>query len=700
MPYFYSMQVYANSNRVSVKTILFFVLVLFLAYLPVTTFLFFLKNDAFNGYFPPKFFMSESIHSGFLPLWNPYINFGIPQYGDMSSGYWSPITWLIASTAGYNAYTLTIELLFYIFLAGVGMYRLTGIWITDKHIRFMAAIAFMCSGYHIGHLQHFNWLSGAAFLPFCTWSYERLLKNVTLRNSLVAAFFFYMLLSSAHPGISISALYFFGARFVYQLFQKENSFINNLGQGIRAHMIFLPAVLLISAGMIAGYADILPHFVRSEKVELGESLQNPANLQSWISAVLPFATVKNDSWYRTDISMRNCYFGLVTLMFFLAACFSKKTNWQKFLLWMGFAFMLLAFGGIFKTIAWKYLPLIGYVRLDGEFRVMALLCFTVIGAIAMEKHISSGKNFSGNIKPIYYILEIVLFAAIIYGLYGAFWRHESFLYHFTDINAVPGTGNKLKALIDAITFGDTLWIQGTIQMLFLWGIKWCLRSGNISLLTKLVVVNTILISLMNIPFTGVGKSSVADVQAVLNKSPKGIPVPALKPVLDNDTISVAETGLVGNWSLYNKQPGVLSWAPYPIVLHNMHAYFKSGKTFTDKPFVFLDPANDSNDILINTFSPNEIALQVRAASSTHVVLQQNHYPHWFYRSDSIKKPAGKAGLNFMSAPVDTGTQQVVFSFEPVFVKRMMMLSLVSFVLLIIVISFLTIRSSFPSLHRR
>ena len=42
--------------------------------------------------FLQKFSASESIHSGHLPLWNPYINFGLPQYGDMSSGYWNPVT--------------------------------------------------------------------------------------------------------------------------------------------------------------------------------------------------------------------------------------------------------------------------------------------------------------------------------------------------------------------------------------------------------------------------------------------------------------------------------------------------------------------------------------------------------------------------------------------------------------------------------
>src|SRR5215212_6352370 len=116
------MQVYGNSKGLSNKSILFFIVLLMIAFLPVSSFVFFLKNDAFSGYFPPKFFMSESIHAGTLPLWNPYINFGIPQYGDMSSGFWSPITWLISATVGYNAYSFTIEVLIYLFIAGIGMY--------------------------------------------------------------------------------------------------------------------------------------------------------------------------------------------------------------------------------------------------------------------------------------------------------------------------------------------------------------------------------------------------------------------------------------------------------------------------------------------------------------------------------------------------------------------------------------------------
>ena len=264
------MQVYTKTNRLSIKTFLFFAVVLFLAYLPISSFLFFLKNDAFNGYFPPKFFMSESIHAGYLPLWNPYINFGFPQYGDMSAGYWSPVTWLVASTVGYNAYTLTIEALLYILLGGIGVYQLTGIWKLRKNIRIIAGMAFMCCGYHVGHLQHFNWLSGAAFLPWCFWSYLLLLKAPTLKIILGNVLFFYLLFSSAHPGISIGAFYFFSAILIFYFFNNELSlsFKERIRKTGYAHIIFIVALLLLSAGMITGYADILPHFSRGEKVSL------------------------------------------------------------------------------------------------------------------------------------------------------------------------------------------------------------------------------------------------------------------------------------------------------------------------------------------------------------------------------------------------------------------------------------------------
>ena len=686
------MQVYGNSNRVPLNYFLLLLAVLLIAFLPISSCLFSLKNDAFTGYFPPKFFMSESIHERYLPLWNPYINFGIPQYGDMSSGYWNPITWLMAATIGYSAYSFTFEALLYILIGGIGMYLLTGFWKVNKRLSLMAATAYMCSGYNIGHLQHFNWLSGAAFLPWCFWSYLLLLEHCSLKNILRTAILFYFLVSSAHPGISISAFYFFLCISIFIFIKNEGeiSIIIRIKQWGFTHVFLIISFLLLSAGMIAGYLDILPFFVRGEKISLSDSLSNPTNLQSWISALLPFVTVKNDKFYETDISMRNCYFSITLFLFLVVSFLNKKNHWQKFLLLIGSSFFLLSTGGIFKTVAYKLIPLIGYVRLNGEFRIFGILCFIIIATIELEKFISQKTNFKGSIKWLIYLIEILLITAILWGVYKIFTSKTGLFFKLNTITAQQGNADKLKTFIDAITFYDTFWIQGIIQLLVLLSIKKCIKSHNVNRLITILIVDMVMACLLNIPFTGVGKASVAQVQMVLNKSPNGIPTPSLIPIKDIKPLLEKEQELTGDWSMYNKQIGVKTEVPYPIILKNMNAYFLNLKynpknNYLDSSFIFIKNSNHKTDLSIQSFSPYKIIITANADTLTEVVLQQNFYPHWFYNNGADKIPVNQEGLNFMSAPIVKGQNKITFSFEPHFVIKALFFSATIFIIYCIVL---------------
>jgi hypothetical protein len=80
--------------RARILTYLLLFLFLFIAYLPLSSFLFALKNDALTTNFPNKYFFSASLHAGYLPLWNPYINFGLPLYADPGFAFWNPMTWV------------------------------------------------------------------------------------------------------------------------------------------------------------------------------------------------------------------------------------------------------------------------------------------------------------------------------------------------------------------------------------------------------------------------------------------------------------------------------------------------------------------------------------------------------------------------------------------------------------------------------
>lgn len=172
-------------------------------------------------------------------------------------------------------------------------------------------------------------------------------------------------------------------------------------------------------------------------------------------------------------------------------------------------------------------------------------------------------------------------------------------------------------------------------------------------------------------------------------------MPALQPLLKNNTVSAEEQGIVGNWSFYNKQVGVMEQALYPIVLNNSRLYFDKDaishkENFLAKPFLFSTVETDS--ITVKSFSPQQIMVYIKSDSAAQIVLQQNYYPHWFYISNNEKKPVDKYGITFMSAPVKKGNNEMVFSFEPRAVKVAMLISLISFISTCILLVYLQFKS--------
>ncbi|MEN9569587.1 MAG: hypothetical protein RL172_818 [Bacteroidota bacterium] len=640
--------------------------------------------------------MSESLHAGHLPLWNPYINYGYPLYGDMSSGFWSPITWLIAATVGYNAYSFTLELLLYLMLAAIGMYQLTKQLKLGRQVCLIAALAYLCCGYMVGHLQHFNWISGAALLPWCLYSYHRLLHQNYWYNYLIAAICFYLLAASAHPGITISCGYFFIA---YSLFCQLQQQQKKWPQFAIKHLGLAILLLILAAGMIAGYADILPHFVRGQKLSLQSALLMPTTTQSWISLLLPFTTVKQDAFFATDISMRNCYLGICMLLFLGMNFFTKKTPLQYFLLFTGIAFALLATGGIFKTVAYKLLPMMGYIRLNGEFRIIAIFCFIIYSAIGLNQYFIGNKPSNGLIKKTALVVQFLLVAAIFCGLYGSFILKDSFLFNLQPSLKAGGLATTLKTLINSISWYDCFWMQGCIQLVLVRATCHALLTHHYKRLITTVVIDLALATLLNIPFTGVGSTSVATVQAVLNQSPKGIPAPGLQPILKNDTGSVITNNMIGHWTMYNKQIGSTTEVLYPIVLTNTRQYFDeqakpSSHHYFNQPYLFIQDSNSHVEPIY--FSPQKIEVQVQAGNNTAVVLQQNYYPHWWYVDGQQKRPMQLYGTSFMSAAATPASKKISIIFEPVLVTKMMLLSLAAFIGCIIGLMAVYVKRFFPS----
>ncbi len=681
-------------------SILLISVVFLIAYSPLASFLFALKNDMFIGYLPPRFLMGEAIHNNQLPLWNPYISFGLPFYGDMSSSYWSPITWLIASTTGYNPYTLTIEVLLYLLLSGLGMYFLSGYFSKNTYIRLIAAISYMCNGYIVGHLQHLNWLSGAAFMPWCLWALIKLHRERTLKSLLLSSVLFYLLISSSHPGIIIGSLYFFSAYVIAKFYSDfKHAGRTALFKNVKLHLLFTGLLLLLSAGLIVGYGDIIPYFDRNQVVDLSLSLNQNTGLKNWISFLLPFATTSGDNYFKNDPAFRNIYFGLIMFLLLLVSLFTKKSKQQIFFLVTGGLFLIISLGDSFKLFTAKFLPLLGYVRVNAEFRIFAVLCFIVATTIFMDRFITTKENYLKKLKLCLFALVGIMSALLIFSTINLISGGESVIHYTNKVNGSLFSRDNVKQLLDNISIYDTLFVQCIIQILLLVFLQRAFRNGQVKTMFMIATIDIILATLLNLPFTGVGKVPVSTISSIQKKSPAGIPAPTLQAVKDNDTIPVDEVKLIGDWSFYSKQPGAAKPALYPVKLINNYTYYYEAAKdttlrITDMPFVYISNSiiekkpkktKDVEQGNVVSYKTGELIVKVIADTASYIVMLQNYYPHWYYKKDGKVLPVQQAGMNFIGVPLEKGEKDLTIFFNPIRIKAALFASGTVFIVLIILL---------------
>jgi len=690
----------SSSRKLTLNNVLTYLGLMFIAYLPVSSFQFFLKNDAFGGYFPSKYYISESIRSYSFPWWNPYINFGIPQYGDMNSGFWSPITWIIAQFFHYNAYTFTAELLLYLFLAGLGMFRLCRILHFTRTTSYIIGASYLCSGYMVGHLQHFNWISAAAFLPWCLYGYHLLINRFSMKNVIQSALWFYLFISSAHPGLIIGGIYFFLGYAVFSFFEKRNNTEHHFNPGsfVKKHLWMLLPLFLFSLGLIAGYSDVIPYITRGSKLSGAGQIVNPFTLQSLISLAVPMATVKASGFFSTDVSMRNIYMGLTFLLFLLPALRMPMNKHQKFFLYTGLFFLLISIGGPFKYINYYLLPLGSYVRMPGEFMIFAIISFLLFTAFSMNSFIADNKEFGNAYHKSYFTIQIILVICIIAGIAGIAFSQHSIFFSMNRVLSPALITSKLKSITDNLSIFDILIIQGLLQLTLLQSIKKNIIKKDFKQLIKISFIELIFATLLNIPFTGVGQASVNDVQSALSKAPEGIPTPFLTPVSQHvNNTNDRKTMLLGSWSFYNKQIGSSTQNFYPVELNTTHQVFKDSiSLFHDKPFIFT--TNDSlvKSLRINYFKGNFVDLQIECTGADTLVLQENVYKHWMtVVNGEYRKPIQYAGV-FNAVYLQPGKNFVKFNFNPKGVASCYEISRIAILIALLYLLVMLFKRSSPS----
>jgi hypothetical protein len=662
--------------------------VLLVAYLPLSTFYFGMKNDAFSDNFPNKFFFTETISSGFLPLWNPYLNFGFPIYADPGFAFWHPITWLFGVVIKYNAYTLTIEVLLYLYIAGISMYRLGRYLSFTNATAFTIAVMYMCSGFFTGQLQHINFLTAAAFLPFLLQQFLVLFQCPCRRNACLTALAYYFVFACGHPAIPIGTVYFL-LTLTAAIVILNNKPSATLKKVLLYQSLAVALFIVLYSPAIYSYANITDEYGRG-----GEANQFDAGAinagfspSSWLSFLYPFSTVKNAPFFTDDLAMRNSYFSIAGFILVLTQI-RNKSYLMRALFISSLVMLLLSCGGFIKGVVFSNLPLLTYIRTNGEFRIFSILCFCVIAGHGLNNlNFTPRNSYEVFRKTVIFMLSISLLATI----YIAF--ENTALLLSSSSRSFYTTSKGIKGLIDSLTFTDALLISLIINCLCLFFIL--LAKADHRKITLIILIDLIANSIAYLPFSGIGKVTLAEIQSTYNKSEKGIIIPPLIPIKNIDTLSSERTGLVGNWSFYNKQIGSTSLTDYPSYFSNTEKYFNSDlpAAVNNYPYIFLksdfedsSPLKSPNKTLkVKFYSPQKIVIEVDALQDDSLVLLQNRYKFWRANADGQELEINPTLITFMSVPLRKGRHIVGFYYQDKWLILFTTVSITSFLILLLFI---------------
>ncbi len=657
---------------------LIFLLFVIVAYLPVLLPFFHLKNDLISQNLPTRFVFSESLYSGFEPFWNPYLHYGSPQYGDMNNGFWNPIQWFIGSTFGYNIYTITFEELFYILIGGYGIYKVAREFFS-KDVAILTGLVYMCSGYLTGHLQYLCWITGTGYFPFVLLYFIRINKNPIVKNFLLGGASVFLFVASTHPGLIIGGAYFFAFALLVIFFNRKEILKELYHKNFwLINSIFLLISSTLSIVVIYGNVEVLNFISRGTKVSLNETLMTPTTLQSYLSIYLPLPVHKTN-FFHTDIAMRNVYIGIAHLigLIYIAKISAKKTI-VIFGLPLLF-FILLSAGSYFKIFAWKFLPFLGFVRLNGEFTYFVILLLLLYGSSGINMLLH--KKINWPTKASFHLLLFTIATAVLsIGLLlstksSILFSRESNFSSFKEI---------IKSIIDNTSILDLLLVQSIIQIVTILFFR---KHINEKIIAGFVLsINLVLITWLTLPFTGLGMMSKNDVQTVIEKFPKGIYTQELASINDADYITPLDESQFLLIASYSKKMGSRMPDQYPVQLRTNEAFIGDKDLYNfikNQSYLFL-----SDDTIVNTktsFASSNI--QVRQSGPGLVkctvfnndfkwlTLLQNNYKYWEVSVDEKQVSHYTSFKTFISIPLEKGKHEIEFRFNSNPIKKVAWLNI-------------------------
>ncbi|MEO5890049.1 MAG: YfhO family protein [Ferruginibacter sp.] len=705
-----------------------FPLLTFIFFWPASLQIFTFKNDALTYYYPVRTLISDAINNGELPLWTPFINMGYPLHADMQSGAWNPVIWAIGFITHYSLAAFHYEIIFYLALGGIGFYYLSREYGLNKYTALIIGVAYEFSGPVIDSVEFTACISSICYLPFIFLFFKRLLYHrSSVINALLTALFLYLLFTGGYPALFIITLYLLITFLLFAFFSSSQKkiFIKKI---IAPLGILSILFVLLSLPAIISFVNHLQFIERGKTQGLDFVLENSMPPACMFSMISPFSTTATNSFFDTNILMRNVYIGIIPLIFLTYSMCNKvlrnNKEWRFFII-MAFVLFGMAWGTHFflRQLAYYTLPLMNTFRHPALFRFFGVMFLLLAAGVGINKW---SEAYDGNSLPRKITLAIgtivLLIPAIIILSPGA--------------KLLPGIFNisQLKSLIPSLNFQQRFLLQLPFIIatlcLFYFAIS---KKRNLFYLLLLSVADLFFATQLNLPVTVFGARSFIATERLINRNLIKFPLPGNTTIEQNILHSFDTTNTIGTTLTFEKRIGRNDYFITPGNLSSQEKFYESParetvfknqllyfadtilttatadniELLTSPSFAITDAtvspswsANlDTGTIAINKLSANSIECTADTKHPRLLILLQNIYPGWKAFIDGKETAIMKVNISFMGVAIPLGKHEIIFRYHPALIIYAWYVSLLTLLGSMLFLLFTTFRNILLPGHR-
>jgi hypothetical protein len=661
-----------------------------------------LKWDLLDVVFPFRYHFSAAVNAGHFPLWNPYIQTGVPFYADLQAPTYYPELIFVSSFGGYTIYWMHFLIICYLIVGFLGLRQLLRFFQFSNWTASMSALIYICSGYFIGHGQHFFLLVGAAWFPWVIWAYLNFIDNRNKQSALTFILLTFLMLTGGYQALSICLFYLLMTLFLvktYQLFSKNRKkmlpfFTWNVVVGVILIVMLSP--LLLATLEASTQVSRLKEGVSWEKTaEYGESFK------SLLSFVSPLSTARsNDFFGNIDASMLNHFVGVIGLFFGIYGWNSKRSKREWLLIIFGLIIGAMSFSDLpIRKILFDYVPLMNLFLQGPYLRIFMILGLVIFIARGIEKwNLQQAISFKKLLLPIIVISSIFFVIALS-------WASFDFTHFYRNwLNLKDGLAGWNK-----FNFQQLLGFQLILSALFLSLLVLILLFSSKFKRPKLWISGLIFLELFlaaqwNQTETYVDRNfKPSYLQKNIALTPIGFPIPHLVPIANNDEQHAFIIPFWRNTYIFQKEISFDAFSSFELdnfsylddeeaklkdwVLRSPLVYFSSkvlplsilnsefttydlnkNAVFTEKKELAklqkLSLFSDKLDKLkIIGFSPNAIAIKTQTKKQQLLILQQSFQAQWNAKIDGKSTEIVRVNKNYQAIILPPGKHTISFKFQ-------------------------------------